>query len=72
MTMRMASISIFIPSCNEILGIRFIAGTIEPSFISGIKALPKKGNKTKAPTNKAVATKTTVLLFCNDKSRSFR
>ena len=50
-TIRIASISSLMDSSSEILGTRFMPGTIEPSFISGMNAVPSKGNNSKAPTN---------------------
>ena len=39
----MASISMRMDSSSEMLGTRLMPGTSEPSFISGMKALPRKG-----------------------------
>jgi hypothetical protein len=44
MTRRIASISILIDSSSEMFGTRLMPGTTEPSFISGMKAVPRKGS----------------------------
>ena len=43
-TRRIASISIRIDSSSEMFGTRLMPGTSEPSFISGMKAVPSSGS----------------------------
>src|SRR5690242_11463320 len=48
-----ARISIFRDSSSEMFGTRSMFGEMEPSAISGIKEVPRKGNKDNANANKA-------------------
>ena len=49
----MACISILMDSVREMLGTRLMPGTIEPSFISGMKAVPRNGSTHAAKANAA-------------------
>ena len=62
-TRRIASRSMRSDSASEMLGTRSIAGTTEPSFISGMKAVPRKGSSRMAPTKAATASITVFLVF---------
>ena len=58
--------SICTDSSIEILGARIICGTIEPSFIVGIKLLPKNGTSIKEINNVTIAA--AIVFFCDDKA----
>ncbi len=57
-TRRIASISMRTDSSSEMLGARLMPGTIEPSFISGMNAVPRKGISAPVAKNTATATAT--------------
>ena len=61
-----ALVSICTDSSIEILGARMICGTIEPSFMVGIKLLPKNGTSIKEI--KSVTTAAMTVFFCDDKA----
>jgi hypothetical protein len=56
----MASCSIRTDSSSEMLGTRMMFGETEPSFISGMKAVPRKGTRASVPA-KSPTVITTVL-----------
>ena len=72
MTNFMACISILIDSASEILGTRLIPGTMEPSFISGINAVPRNGRTATVKTNDAKEICTVRLGEAIAKSSNFR
>ena len=57
-----ASTSIFIASSSEILGMRMIEGVIEPSFMIGMKLLPRRGNSANETNRRITAAET--VFFC--------
>ena len=58
-----ACISILIDSSREMLGTRLMPGTTEPSFISGMKAVPRKGNIPRVATSSTALPATTLRLL---------
>ncbi|MCY1209088.1 hypothetical protein D9M72_207310 [compost metagenome] len=62
-TSLLASFSSLIDSSSEILGTRSIAGTIEPSFISGMNEVPSSGTIASVATKAATAQITVLRLL---------
>ena len=69
---RMASFSIWMDSSSEMFGTRSIEGEIEPSFISGMNAVPRNGTSASVATKSATATPTVRLRFANARCSSAR
>ena len=62
----MACFSNLIDSSSEMFGTRSIAGTIEPSFISGMNDVPSSGTIISVAMNSPTADSTVFLLFASD------
>ncbi len=71
-TSRIASISSAIDSSSEMLGTRSIAGEIEPSFISGMNAVPRNGNTASVARKSATAAPIAFPSFASAQSRMRR
>ncbi|MNR06490.1 hypothetical protein D3C85_1225630 [compost metagenome] len=61
----LAIFSSLIDSSSEMFGTRSMAGTMEPSFISGMNEVPSSGTIRIVATNSPTADSTVVLLFCS-------
>jgi len=70
-TSLLAAISSLMDSSSEMLGTRSSAGTIEPSFISGMKDVPSSGTIARVAPNAATAP-ITVLRLLASAQRSMR